>query len=80
MTRQLRPGNRITRANISYPEPLPPHTMVRRSTDGAIGEVQPYHPDALPARLGTFPIRWHGGRWGTFGANDVTPLIPTSRA
>jgi hypothetical protein len=66
---------RVTQPHHPYPTPLPPQTMVQRKTDGNIGEVQHYHPTALPARLGTFPVQWHGGQWTICGSGDVTPLI-----
>lgn len=54
-----------------YPTPLPPGTIVYRP-EGRIGVVQNYQPHALPARMGTFPVRWYDGQWETCGPADVT--------
>lgn len=66
----------------NYPLPLPPDTEVQREIPVpggkkilVTGMVQRYLPDALPARLGMFPVSWSDGRWTMCGANDV--VVPT---
>jgi hypothetical protein len=69
---QLSPGARTHRP---YPTPLPPRTLVQRRPGGQLGIVQNYHPDALPAKLGTFPVQWHNTQWEICGPDDVIPII-----